>query len=97
MQNSRDADDAVTAINKVAVENEFLSDENRTLKRKNEQLESRAERAEREALGMREQGPQAAKDEVVAQLYAENERLRAACSSVAAQDASPRALQEVKW
>ena len=57
-------------------ETRLLNDENKTLQKKNEQLSLRAEQAERESFGMREQGPQAARDEMYAQLLAENRKLK---------------------
>jgi hypothetical protein len=40
-------------------------------------LEQKAEEKERELLGMREQGPQAVKDQLCARLMEENKQLRA--------------------
>lgn len=76
IQNARELDDASRALHKMHSETRLLDDENKTLQKKNEELSLRAEQAERESLGMREQGPQAARDEVCAQLHAENRRLK---------------------
>ena len=80
LQSSTECDDAKTALNKIRRENELLCEENRTLRRHNDHLRTQAEKVEREALGMREQRPQAARDEVAAQLMAENVRLKAECT-----------------
>ena len=58
-------------------ENEVVSRENYDLRRRNEELTSRAEQAERDEVGMREQGPQSVKDKMFQDLYAETERLKA--------------------
>jgi hypothetical protein len=76
--NSREFDDAETAIQKIGSENALLNTENASLRRK---LTSLSEQAERDALGMKEQGPQAAKDELCARVYAENKRMKAKLES----------------
>ena len=80
-QRPNDVDSAEVALKKMKVENEVVSRENYALRRRNEELTSRAEQAERDAerdaVGMREQGPQAVKDQISANLYAENQRLKA--------------------
>lgn len=78
IQNSRELDDATRALHKMHSENRLLNNENKTLQEKNEQLSLHAEQVERESLGMKEQGPQAARDEVCAQLHAENRKLKQA-------------------
>ena len=67
-----------------------MNDENLSLKREKEQLQ---EQLERGSLGRREQGPQAAKDEIAAQLLAENERLKAKYALLEAQDPRPLARE----
>ena len=86
LQDSRDIEDATTALNKVAQENKFLCDKVDTMRREKEELQLRAEQMERESLGMREQGPQAARDEIAARLLAENKRLGAECGRLEALD-----------
>ena len=58
-------------------ENEVVSRENYDLRRRIEELTSRTEQAERDEVGMREQGPQSVKDKMFQDLYAETERLKA--------------------
>ena len=88
-QNSREFEDAEKALQKIGSENEFLSSENASLR---DQVSSLSEQAKRGALGMREQGPQAAKDEMYARLLAENRRLKAKYES----DMSPQGTSQQK-
>ena len=82
MQSSKDYDDAKTALNR-------LGSENAALRQDNEGLHSRVKQAERDALG-----PRAAKDEVCAKLYAENERLKAELQSYASSQGTSREQTE---
>ena len=58
-----------------------MESKNADLKREMEQLHSLHEQRERELLGMREQGPQAVKDQMLAEKMAECERLKAELES----------------
>ena len=74
MQSSRDYEDANLALRKLESESLEMGSEILRLRRK---LEQKAEEKERELLGMREQGPQAVKDQLCARLMEENKQLRA--------------------
>lgn len=63
-------------------ENVLLNEENATLRKQTELLSLQVEKAKRESLGMREQGPRAAVDEVCVQLKAENIRLKEECQKL---------------
>ena len=93
IQNSREFEDAENALQKIGSENELLSSENASLR---DQVSSLSEQAERGVLGMREQGPQAAKDEMCARLQAENRRLKAKYESdMLLQDPSQQQME--RW
>ena len=74
MQSSRDYEDANLALESESLE---MGSEIVRLRRKLEQYLLKAEEKERELLGMREQGPQAVKDQLCARLMEENKQLRA--------------------
>ena len=74
MQSSRDYENANLALRKLESESLEMGSEILRLRRN---LEQKAEEKERELLGMREQGPQAVKDQLCARLMEENKQLRA--------------------
>ena len=86
-QNSGEFEDASGALKKIRVERQQQRKETRSLRRENEDLKTRAEQAELE-VGRREQGPQAAKEELMVKLLAENERLKAKLQDTRKQDCS---------
>ena len=63
------------ALKKLKQDKKLLAEENKTLRRKNEDLQTRTEQAERE-VGRMEQGPEAAKKDVMVCLLEENARLK---------------------
>ena len=77
MQSSREYEDANLALRKLESESLEMGSEIVRLRRKLEQYLLKAEEKERELLGMREQGPQAVKDQLCARLMEENKQLRA--------------------
>ena len=86
VQYSEECDDFRTAVGRIEGKIGQLSSENASLKKEKELLSQRVEEAEGEKERCRQ--VQAAKEEVVAQVMAEREKLKAECTRLAAQQPS---------